>query len=286
LDQPTILITGASTGIGRASAEHLARHGYRVLAGVRSSQDVDALQRLALPGLTPVRLDVTREPDVRAIADELAEDPRGLYALVNNAGHNYNSAFEYADEARARSLWEVNYFGLVHLSRALIPHLRRSAETAGRPSKLVNVSSIGGSFGLPWEVHYHASKFAVNGLTEGLRMELWQQGIRAVVVQPGGIRTEFMPKTDASIAQALSVMPEEGQRRYGPGLSVLRRRIEEAGRFGSEPLAVAKVLARILARRSPGFRWIVGFDARLLSALHALLPDSWVHAMFRKMFGS
>jgi NAD(P)-dependent dehydrogenase (short-subunit alcohol dehydrogenase family) len=287
MQRKTVVVTGASTGIGRETALELARSGFHVLAGVRREADARALQEAAAgQALEAVQLDVAREADIEALGRRLDGAQGGLAGLVNNAGHNYNAAFEYTDDGRARELMEVNFFGLARLSQRLVPALRRFATHSGSTAKLVNISSVGGSFGLPWEVYYHASKFAVVGLTEGLRQELWSQRIRAVVVQPGGIRTEFMPKTDASIEHALMSMPEEGRRRYGQGLSQLRAQISAAGRLGSPPSAVAHVVRRILLQTHPRFRWFVGPDARLLYALHALLPFSWSHALFRRLFGA
>ncbi len=285
LRQKTVLITGASTGIGRETAVQLASLNYRVLAGVRQQADFDSLRAEGLPTLVPIMLDVTSEDDIERIGKMFDAEESGLQCLINNAGHNLNSAFEYFDDAKARGLMEVNFFGLARLSRRLIPALRRGA-SKGDTAKLVNISSVGGSFGLPWEVFYHASKFAVVGLSEGLRQELWKQHIRVVVVQPGGIRTEFMPKTAASIDAAIAALPAEGQTRYASGLTRLRSQIELAGRFGSSPSAVARTLQSILAQRNPRFRWFVGLDARLLYGMHRLLPFSWTHALFRFLFGA
>jgi NAD(P)-dependent dehydrogenase (short-subunit alcohol dehydrogenase family) len=279
----TVLVTGTSTGIGHAVALDLAARGYHVLAGVRRAEDGEALRAAARGALEPISLDVADPAAVEAAGRRVDALP-GLFALVNNAGFNLNGAFEHTDEAEARRLMEVNFFGLANLSRRLIPALRRGAGEG--TSKLINVSSIGGSIGLPWEVYYHASKFAVVGLTEGLRAELWRQRIRAVVVQPGDIRTEFMPKTDAGIAAALARMPEEGRARYGAAMQVLRSRIAAAARYGSPPSHVARTVARILAARDPGFRHFVGLDAHLLHAGHALLPRRWSHAFFRAAFGA
>jgi NAD(P)-dependent dehydrogenase (short-subunit alcohol dehydrogenase family) len=283
--QKTILITGASTGIGREAALQLAGLNYRVFAGVRRQADVEALRAKALPTLFPVVLDVTSDHDIERIGTMFDAEESGLQCLINNAGHNFNSAFEYFDDAKARGLMEVNFFGLARLSRRLIPALRRGA-LKGDTAKLVNVSSVGGSFGLAWEVFYHASKFAVIGLSEGLRQELWKQHIRVVVVQPGGIRTEFMPKTAASIDEAIATMPEEGKTRYSAGLARLRSQIDLSGRFGSSPSAVARVLKSIVAQRNPRFRWFVGLDARLLYGMHRVMPFSWTHALFRFLFGA
>ncbi|MBN8614778.1 MAG: SDR family NAD(P)-dependent oxidoreductase [Deltaproteobacteria bacterium] len=282
----TVLLTGASTGIGRVSALHLARKGYRVLATVRRDKDAASLRAEAVPGLEPVIVDVDKAEDIERIGQQIDAEPGGLYALINNAGFNYNAPFEQTVEARARAMMETNFFGLYRLSQRLIPALRRGAEQAGQPSKLVNVSSIGGSIGLPWESFYHASKFAVLGLSESLRNELYAQNIRVVVVQPGGIQTDFMPKTEASLQTALAEMTPEGRSRYAKPLETMLGLTASAAKYGTPPVAVAKAFERILGRRNPGFRTWVGLDARILHALHAVLPYWLMHAMLRRLSGA
>jgi NAD(P)-dependent dehydrogenase (short-subunit alcohol dehydrogenase family) len=277
----TVLITGASTGIGRDGAISLAREGFHVWAGVRQEEDAQSLRKLNIEGLEPVILDVTDAVQIEDIGRRAEALPNGLLAVINNAGYNYNAAFEFQDASQVRALFEVNYFGLVGLTQRLIPALRRYA--AGDSAKIVNISSIGGSFGLPWEVHYHGTKFAVVGLTEGLRMELWDQNIRAVVVQPGGIRTEFMRKTNASIEAALAAMPEEGRARY-QGIRKLQAQVNLSARLGSPPAKVSQALVSIIKAKNPRFRWLIGPDARLLYVLHRLLPFWLMHQIFRKLF--
>ncbi len=282
----TVLLTGASTGIGRVSALHLARKGYRVLATVRRDKDAESLRAENVPGLEPVIVDVDEAEDIERIGQRLDAEPNGLYALINNAGFNYNAPFEHTVEARARAMMETNFFGLYRLSQRLIPALRRGAEKAGQPSKLINVSSIGGSIGLPWESFYHASKFAVMGLSESMRNELHAQNIRVVVVQPGGIKTDFMPKTEASLKTALAEMPPEGRARYAKPLETMLGLTANAGKYGTPPEAVARAFERILGRRNPGFRTWVGLDARLIHALHRILPFWLMHAMLRRLSGA
>jgi short-subunit dehydrogenase len=284
--QLTVLLTGASTGIGRVSALHLARKGYRVLATVRREGDAESLRAENVPGLEPILLDVDEPDDIERIGQKLDGEANGLYALINNAGFNYTAPFEHTVEKRARAMMETNFFGLYRLSQRLIPALRRGADNAGQPSKLVNVSSIGGSIGLPWESFYHASKFAVLGLSESLRNELYPQNIRVVVVQPGGIRTDFMPKTEASLKTALSEMPPDGRARYQKPLESMLGLTATAARHGTPPEAVAKAFERILGRKSPGFRTWVGLDARLIHALHRILPFWVMHAMLRRLSGA
>lgn len=270
----SILVTGASTGIGRATALTLAARGYRVFSGVRRLDDAPA------PTI-PLILDVTNPAHLADAAARLAAE--NLAAVINNAGHNYVAPFEYADEAHARQLLEVNFFGLYRLSQALIPHLTRyAAQHPGRTAKLINVSSIGGYIGLPWEVFYHASKFAVVGLTEGLRAELWPLNIRAVAVCPGGIKTPFLPKTEVSVANAAAALPATAASHYPPSLAQFGRLANAASRFGAAPDRVAQRIARILDQRNPALRQLVGVDAHFLFALSRLLPPAAFGAFVRR----
>lgn len=275
-DPAAVLVTGASTGIGRATALHLAARGYHVFAGVRSLSD-------APPGTSPILLELTEAECIAAASDRLAGE--NLAAVINNAGYNYLTPFEYADEESARRMMEVNFFGLFRLSQACIPHLRRYAKAnQGKTAKLINISSIGGLVGIPWEVFYHASKFAVVGLTEGLRSELWSQNIRAVVVCPGGIRTEFLPKTRQGLQAAASRLPASAPTAYSAGLKRFENLIETAGRFGSPPEAVARKIASVIERRNPPLRQLIGADARILFALSRLLPQYAFSRLLRHQF--
>lgn len=284
-----ILLTGASTGIGRATALHLDQLGYTVFAGVRREQDGAALRQTASERLKPIILDITNPDHVAnalAVVGAACGDA-GLLALINNAGYNYISAFEYTDETKARQMMEVNFFGLYKMSQAFIPLLRQYArQHGGDRAKLINIGSIGSIVGLPWEPFYHASKFAVLGLTESLRYELRAQRISAVAVLPGGIKTDFMPKTDASLAEAIAAMPNEGKQLYGAGLSKYKSLIPVADKYGSEPLKVAQRIARVVAATNPGMQYLVGADAHLLFGLARVLPVSWRHALLRGQFGA
>lgn len=286
----TVLITGASTGIGRSTALHLAAQGYTVFAGIRREADGAALVAAAPAAvasrIVPVLLDVTRDEDIqRALAQVAAHSADGLYALINNAGFNLNGAFEYTGEAAARALMDTNFVGLAALSRAALPLLRRYVERhPGATSKLVNIGSIGSYVGIPWEAYYHASKFAVLGLSEAMRYELWPQGIRVVAVCPGGIVTDFMPKTEANLAAAEAALPTDAAPNYRAGLVKLRAGIGMATRFGSPPEAVAKRIGKVLATSRPRLRYLVGMDARLMLGLRRVLPEAWFHALIRSQF--
>lgn len=282
-----VLLTGASTGIGRATALHLDRLGYIVFAGVRREQDGDALQKLASERLRPIILDVTKPQDITQALNVVTQacGTSGLAALVNNAGYNYNAAFEFTEEAKARQMMEVNFFGLYKMSQAFLPLLRQYVQSSGERAKLINIGSIGSVLGFPWESFYHASKFAVLGLTESLRYELRAQGVSAVAVLPGGIRTEFMPKTHDGIEAAIASMPSEGQQLYAGGLRKLQFMISQAVRFGSEPDKVARRIAHVIAAPNPNMQYLVGADARTLFGVARSLPLSWRHGLLRRQFG-
>lgn len=286
----TVLITGASTGIGRSTALHLAARGYTVFAGVRREADGAALVAAAAAAdasrIIPVLLDVTRDEDIqRALAQVAAHSSDGLYALINNAGFNLNGAFEYTDAADAGALMNTNFVGLAALSRAALPLLRRYTQRhPGATSKLINIGSLGSYIGIPWQAYYHASKFAVLGLSEAMRYELWPQGIRVVVVCPGGIVTDFMPKTEASLAAADAALPADAPPNYRAGLATLRAGIGLAMRFGSPPEAVARRIGKVLTTSRPRLRYLVGVDAWLSLGLRRVLPEAWFHAWIRSQF--
>ena len=282
-----VLLTGASTGIGRATALYLDQLGYTVFAGVRREQDGVELQKKASERLKPIILDVTKPNDIAhalAVVGQACGDA-GLAGLVNNAGYNYNAAFEFTDEAKARQVMEVNFFGLYKMSQAFIPLLRQYARSSGKRAKLINIGSIGSILGFPWQSFYQASKFALLGLTESLRFELYSQGIRVVAVLPGGIKTDFLPKTVDSIDAAIAAMTPEGKQLYGKGLTKLQGLTAQAARSGSEPEKVARRIARVMGAGNPNMQYLVGADARLIFGLARLLPISWRHGLLRNRLG-
>jgi short-subunit dehydrogenase len=282
-----VFITGASSGIGRATALALDRAGYNVFAGVRRIEDGGALQALTSQRLVPIILDVRSSEQIASACRKVKEitADRGLFALINNAGFNYNAAYEYTEEAKARALIDVNLFGVHALSVAMLPLLRLGAAASGTTSKLVNLGSIGSLVGIPWEAFYHASKFAILGLSESIHSEVYAQNIRVSVVMPGGIKTGFIAKSKQGAEDAKADMSPEGLKLYGKGLTKMADATELVDRFGSAPELVAKRILRLLAMQNPTFRALVGNDARLMNLLRILLPTSLFHALLRKQFG-
>jgi short-subunit dehydrogenase len=288
MKQGFIVLTGASTGIGKATALDLDQRGYTVFAGVRKQQDAEDLKKLGSERLKPIILDVTKQEDIDSTF-EMVKDvcgTKGLLALVNNAGYNYNSAFEYTEEDKARQMMEVNFFGLYKMSQKFIPLLRIYSQNNKQSSKLINIGSIGSTLGLAWESFYHASKFAVLGLSESLRHELRKQNIKVTAVLPGGIVTDFFPKTEAGLREAIEKMDDEGRKHYQKGLMTLKNSAQTALKLASKPEKVARKIAKVIASNNPGLQYLVGLDAKIMYSIVRILPISWRHALLRGQMGA
>lgn len=283
--QKTVLITGTSSGIGRATALALAEEGYRVYAGVRRELDAKALASLH-NAISPLILDVTKLDDIAAAraAIEAGGGAAGLYALINNAGHNYTAPFEATDMAKARALMDTNFFGLCALTQALLPALRQGAISYRRRTKIVNVGSIGSLIGVPWEPYCHASKFALIGISESLRHEVMKQRISVSVVCPGGIKTPFIAKSGAESADVADRLSPAHKHLYAKGLSRFERLVRAVDTNGSPPEAVAKTILGLLAAAHPPFRKIVGTDAWTMASLRWVLPRPMFHTLIRSIF--
>ncbi len=255
---PTIVITGASTGIGRACALHMDREGWRVFAGVRNPAAADELRAAGSERLVPVSLDVT-DPDsiaamVEAVEREVGE--AGLQGLVNNAGIAVGGVLEFMDLDTVRQMLEVNVVGALAVTQPLIPLLRRAR------GRIVMMSSIAGRSATPLVGAYAASKHALEALTDALRIELHPWGIQVSAVEPGNVATPIWEKALAQAQEQLAQMPAQVQRLYGPLLELGIRKIRRAaeGR-GTPPEAVARVVHHALTAARPRTRYLVGRDA-------------------------
>lgn len=195
VNEKFILITGTSSGLGKALVRLLSREPYKVIAGVRTEKDKALFANNDF--IIPVILDVTKPDQVLNAFEKIDTLTRqnGLFALINNAGINYLSAFELADEYQERHLFEVNLFGAMALTRKLLPLMHRYVSTCQGRAKIINISSIGAVFGLPWESAYHASKFAMKGWSQSLRFELEGLRISVCCFMPGGMKTMIFQKS-------------------------------------------------------------------------------------------
>lgn len=280
-----VLVTGASTGIGRATVERLVEQGMSVWAGVRREEDAATLEA-AHPGrVTALRFDVTDEPAVAGAAAQVrAAGP--LHGLVNNAGVALPAPLEYMPLAEFRRQLEINLVGQLAVTQAVLPALRAAAEARAQadrdgvaeggamppPPRIVMVGSIGGRIAGPIIGAYHAAKFGLAGLTASLRAELAPSGIEVVLVEPGAIATPIWSRGTTAGEQLLARLPAEAIARYGAQLQGARDQAARAGRDGLPPEAVAEVIAAALTARRPRPRYLVGRDARV-AALLTYLPD-------------
>jgi NAD(P)-dependent dehydrogenase (short-subunit alcohol dehydrogenase family) len=247
----TVLVTGASSGIGEACALRLSRAGWHVFAGVRRQEDAD---RLEAERVEPVLVDVTDGASIAAAAERLGE--RGLAGLVNNAGIAVAAPLEFLPLEELRRQLEVNVIGQVSVTRAVLPHLRRAH------GRIVTVGSVAGRSALPFLGAYAASKHALEAVTDALRVELRPFGIEVAIVQPGTIATPIWRKGAEGFQRIAAELPESVTDLYGTRLAAFREAAAAAGRRGESPDEVAKVIEHALTARRPKTRYVVGRDAR------------------------
>lgn len=261
------VVTGASSGIGLATTQELARCGFHVLAGVRKQQDAD---RLAREGVEPVILDITDEEQVAALAERVANDPeeRRLGILVNNAGVPLNAPVEAISLAEWRRHFDVNFFGQVAVVQALLPAL-----ISGGDGRLVNVSSIGGRVAFPAFGAYAAAKFSMEGFSDALRREVGRLGVKVIVIEPGNITTPIWGKTIATMDKLTADMTADQHARYDDLIAAIHKQAQGRKGSGIEPSQAAKVIADAIQSRKPRTRYLVGRDAKLGALMASLLSD-------------
>lgn len=262
------VVTGASTGIGAATARELARQGFHVLAGVRRDPDADAIRG---PGIEPLIIDITNPNHIDALATRVRGDSQGrpVRALVNNAAVGVNVPFEAFAIEEWRRLFEVNLFGHVAVTQALLPALIRSK------GRVVNISSVGGKVAMATYGPYAATKFALEAVSDSLRREMAPFGVGVVVVEPGAVRTDMPGRAIATAHELASAMTPDQSRRYGPLVHAITAQTASHTTSGAglPADAVAKAIAKAITARKPRTRYTVGRDAALITRLARFLPD-------------
>jgi len=261
------LISGASTGIGRACAEHLDSLGFTVFAGVRKPPDADSVRSAGSGRIQPLMLDVTEIESIAAAIRTINEAaPAGLAGLVNNAGISVGGPFEFVAIDEWRRQLEVNFIGQVSITQAALPALRKAR------GRIVNMTSIGGRIASPFLGPYNASKFALEAVTDALRLELRQFGVQVAAIEPGAVVTPIWEKGRSSAEHAVTTMPAEARQLYGPGFRAISKFIAQAERSGIPPAEVARAVEHALTADRPKSRYVVGRDAKMRLALTRLLP--------------
>lgn len=266
---PSVVITGASTGIGEACALHLDQLGWRVFAGVRKDADGEALQRKSSPRLTPVRIEVTDAASIASARETIARalGDRGLDGLVNNAGVAVAGPLEFVPIDDLRRQLEINVIGQIAVTQAFLAMIRSAR------GRIVNIGSISGKMATPFVGPYAASKFAMEALTDALRCELRPWKIQVAIVEPGSIATPIWEKGQASGDEMEGRLPPEGHALYDGAIKALRAAVDEMAKKGIPPAEVAKAVTHALTAKKPKTRYIVGRDARLQATLARVAPD-------------
>ncbi|HEX2637646.1 MAG TPA: SDR family oxidoreductase [Gemmatimonadales bacterium] len=278
-----VVITGTSSGIGRASALLLARSGFQVFAGVRKPGDGDALRNDAGdPGdsVVPIILDVTDGASIAAAAAQVTRrlDGGSLRGVVNVAGIGMAGPIEYVTPDELRGMFEVDVFGQVAVIQAFLPLIRRSR------GRIVNISSVGAHIAMPFGGVLGAAKSALGILSDALRLELRPFGIRVSTIEPGAINTPAVEKTLGNVEARIAKLPPEGATRYGDMWRAFTRRAYAMERDGSPPEVVAPVVLQALTARNPRARYVVGKHARVLTTLARVLPDRELDAVRSRLF--
>ena len=275
----SVVITGASTGIGEACALSLDRRGWQVFAAVRREEDGRRLQARASERLRPVLLDVTDGPGIAAAVREVASavGPGGVQGLVNNAGIAVGGPLEFISLEQFRWQFEVNVFGLLQVTQLFLPLIRTGH------GRIVNIGSIAGRVASPMVGPYCASKHAVEALTDALRLELAPWNLHVSVVEPGVVATPIWDKGVREMDAELARMPAQGLERYDLLIRAFRRLLGGASQRGVMPDAVARRVEHALTSRRPRHRYLVGTDARLRLMAQTILPRRWVDALIQRV---
>jgi NAD(P)-dependent dehydrogenase (short-subunit alcohol dehydrogenase family) len=283
----SILITGASSGMGMANTILFSKNGYKVFATYRNTKDGDNLRRIK--NVHPIELDVTNSnainSAVRQVSDIVGND--GLYAIINNAGITYTAPFEFADEKRAREVLEVNVMAPFRITQAFIPLLKKHNARNHVKSRVINIASWAGYMGQPFIPFYNASKAALIGLSESMYYDLGLLDIHVVLASPGITKTPLLEKTTSDGVKNLQDFPKEGQAFYKPYFDHYKTMSESSRnlKFFPMPEEVALKLYKIVDKKVPKFKYNLAMDAMIMDRIMTrFIPFSWLVAMNKKMF--
>jgi NAD(P)-dependent dehydrogenase (short-subunit alcohol dehydrogenase family) len=279
-----ILVTGSSTGIGKATALRLASRGYSVLACVRNPADATAWESTSAGKIVSVMLDVTDSASIAAAAERvrILVGDAGLFGLVNNAGIGVVGPVEFVRPEQWREQLEVNVIGVIAVTQAMLPLLRRSVEVA-RTARIVIIGSIAGRIAQPIVAPYCASKHAIEAVAGALRIELKDQGIQTSLIEPGAIKSEIWRKGQESAQRVAADDP--ARQRYGRMIDAVTARAMRSAANAIDADGVALEVQKCLERARARARVLVGNDAKMGAFIKSILPDRWFDALLAREFG-
>lgn len=255
----TILVTGASSGMGWDFAKALAEKGYTVYAAARRVERMSSLRAF---GITPIKMDITQEDDIKACVDFIQSQSGGIDILINNAGFGLFGAMEQTPIDDAKYQFEVNLFGLARLTQSVLPYMRNQ-----RAGKIINISSVGGKIYSPLGSWYHATKHALEGWSDCLRLELKQFNIDVVIIQPGAIATEF----NEVMSDHLNTHSAEGE--YASLSKALDNAQQDAGKIASPPSVITRLVLKAVSSSKPKTRYAAGTYAKPLLFVRRWFSD-------------
>lgn len=272
--QDMVVVTGTSSGIGRATAEQLAAEGFHVLAGVRRQEDADKIKQ---NNIEPVILDITAIDTLRALAERVEQDPLGrpLRAVVNNAGIAVNAPLEMVPLDEFRRQIEVSVIGQVAVIQALTPALLKSG------GRVVNIGSVGGKISMPGFGIYSAAKYAMEAINDSLRREMSSFGLKVIMITPGGVSTSLSEKGVTTADRLSKLMTPDQHRRHDRLFDAVKAQAESWATSGIPPKKVAEVVSRAIRASNPRTRYTAGRDSALLTRLVRILPDKLLDRMLR-----
>lgn len=272
--QELVVVTGTSSGIGRATAEQLAAEGFHVLAGVRRQEDADKIKR---KNIEPVIVDVTKIDTLKSLAERVEQDPLGrpLRAVVNNAGIAVNAPLEMVPLDEFRRQIEVSVIGQVAVIQALTPALLNSG------GRVVNIGSIGGKVSMPGFGIYSAAKYAMEAINDSLRREMSSFGLKVIMITPGGVSTGLSEQGITTAARLAKLMTPDQHKRHDRLFDAVKVQAETWATDGISPEKVAAVVSRAIHVSKPRTRYTVGRDSALLIRLVRILPDKLLDWMLR-----
>ena len=285
----SVLVTGASTGIGRATTRYLDKHGYFVFAGVRKESDLESIQRESSINVKPIILDVSSCNNINNAVTTVknATNKHGLFAIVNNAGITTIGSLETSELGDYKKVFDVNLFGMVAITKSFLPLLRNFQERNTRKiCHIINISSIAGLQGYPLFSAYNSSKFAVKGFSEALRLELFSSGINVSVIEAGAIATEIWNKSSDEILALKSKLKSSNHSdHYLNALDKTETLLTKAQSKAASPDIVAELIHKIFSSNSPKFSYLIGPDSKLIGIATKIVPEKTRHRGILKEFG-